>query len=412
MSAEEAYDKNFQRNQERLERARRAAVRAVDAEEQGGTAESWRRIDLTGIVNGNEPPTMPTTWRRVDGLFLLYPGLTHTVHGESESGKSLVMQALSSEILNAGGRVLFLDYESDPHSVVSRLRDLGTNAPAIRERFDYRRPETRPDTSPEDWEKLLAGKYDLIVIDGVTASMGTFGLSGMSNDEVNAWTRKLPRKLAEATGAPLVMVDHVTKSDDGRGRWAIGAQAKMADITGAAYTLEVVSSPKRGGIGKLRLRVGKDRPGYVRPRCADGSSGNMQVAAEVVVNSTGVSLTVTLNLPEKMENEGTTSKGTPRNEDLLERISAEVVRRRDEWLAEDPHRIESAFRVSATVIESSVTGKSTTVRDHVKTLANEGHLEAVTGGFRFVKEYQRPLGRKAALEAFAAIGTKAKEAGQ
>ncbi|SIS19497.1 AAA family ATPase [Williamsia sterculiae] len=327
------------------------------------------------------------------GLFMLYPGLTHTVHGESESGKSLVMQALAAEILNSGGRVLFLDYESDQHSVVSRLRELGAKSEAIIDGFDYRRPEGRPDASMEAWEEILGTGYDLIVIDGVTASLGTFDLSGMSNDDVNKWTRILPRKLAESTGAPLVMVDHVTKSDDGRGRWAIGAQAKMADITGAAYTLEVVKHPKRGGIGNLRLRVGKDRPGFVRPRCAEGSSGNMQVAAEVVVDSTLGKLLVLLKLPEKMAEDGPlTSKGTPRNEDLMERISAEIVRRRDEWLDEDADRAPDAFRFSMDEIEKSVRGKSTTIRDHVKTLANEGYVESTKSRFRFLREYRRPTG--------------------
>ena len=386
------------------------AKRIREAADESRASAGWGRIDLTGIVNGSEPPTTPTTWRRADGLFLLYPGLTHTIHGESESGKSLVMQALSAEVLNAGDRVLFLDYESDAHSVVSRLRELGADPSAIIERFDYRRPEGPPDADRTAWDEVLAGKYALIVIDGVTASLGTFNLSGMDNDQVNAWTRALPRKLAEATGAPLAMVDHVTKSEDGRKRWAIGAQAKMADITGAAYTVDVIEHPKRGGIGKLRLRVGKDRPGFVRPRCADDSRDHMQVAAEVIVDSTGKFLVVSLNLPEKMENHGTTSKGTPRDEDLLERISAEAFRRRNAWMDEDEDRLESAFRFSMSEMESSVKGRATKVRDHVKTLANEGYLEADKSGFRVVKEYRRPLGGKDSLEAFIGLGPKAGEA--
>ncbi len=396
-----------ERENDRLRPRRFGEVLDEDKEEKRQHALSWGRIDLAGIVNGDEPPITPTTWRRDDGLFMLYPGHTHSVHGESESGKSLVLQALAAETVNAGGWVLFLDYESDQHSVVSRLRELGATSQAIIERFDYRRPESRPDTSVEAWAEILGTDYALIVIDGVTASLGTFDLSGMNNDEVNKWTRILPRKLAEATGAPLVMVDHVTKSDDGRGRWAIGAQAKMADITGAAYTLEVVKHPKRGGIGKLRLRIGKDRPGYVRPRCAESSSGNMQVAAEVVVDSTFDSLSVTLKLPEKMAEDGPlTSKGTPRREELLERISDEIVRRRNAWLDEDDRHEPASFRFSMDEIEKSVRGRSSTVRDHLKTLANEGYIEATKARFRFVKEYRRPNGPRP-LQVVGAEPTKA-----
>ena len=52
----------------------------------------------------------------------VYPGLTHSVHGESESGKSLIVQAECARLVNAGQRVLYLDFESDQQSVLDRLR--------------------------------------------------------------------------------------------------------------------------------------------------------------------------------------------------------------------------------------------------------------------------------------------------
>ena len=56
------------------------------------------------------------------GSCLFYPGLTHSVHGESESGKSLIVQAECARLVNAGQRVLYLDFESDQQSVLDRLR--------------------------------------------------------------------------------------------------------------------------------------------------------------------------------------------------------------------------------------------------------------------------------------------------
>lgn len=78
---------------------------------------------------------------------------------------------------------------------------------------------------------MLARPYDLAVIDGVTEAFAVFGVSSVDNDEVTTWGRQVPRKIAQRTGAAVVVVDHVTK---GRGRFAIGAQAKMSYLTGAS----------------------------------------------------------------------------------------------------------------------------------------------------------------------------------
>jgi hypothetical protein len=95
------------------------------------------------------------------------------------------------------------------------------------------------------------------------------------------------KNIAKRSGAAVTVIDHITKDDDSRGRSAIGGQAKMAGLTGAANTVEVVEPLGRGPRGVIVLRVGKDRPGYVR-----GVSGPMrksdrtQEAARVVVDST------------------------------------------------------------------------------------------------------------------------------
>ena len=45
------------------------------------------------IRNGTYTPERPGLMPRTDGPCLLYPGRVHSLHGESESGKSLVAQA-------------------------------------------------------------------------------------------------------------------------------------------------------------------------------------------------------------------------------------------------------------------------------------------------------------------------------
>lgn len=251
---------------------------------------SWHPVDLSTYLDGTHKPAVPTLLARTDGVCLLYPGLIHSLHGESESGKSLVAQYLAAQQIMAGNDVLFIDFESDAATVTERLLMLGATSQAIKDHFHYIRPEVDPRASVElpAWHAMLGRSYVLAVIDGVTDSLGVFGYSTKDNDEVAAWMRVLPKNIANRTGAAVAVIDHVTKDNDSRGRFAIGAQAKMSGLTGAGYTVEVAEALGRGLRGVIVLRVGKDRPGHVR-----GQSGPMrksdrtQEAARITVDSTG-----------------------------------------------------------------------------------------------------------------------------
>ena len=122
----------------------------------------------------------------------------------------------------------------------------------------------------------------------MTDALGIFGCSTIDNDDVAGWIRTVPKQIAARTGAAVVLIDHVTKDTSTRSRWAIGGQAKMAGLTGAAYTVEVVRPLGRGMRGEVVLRIAKDRPGAVRPHCGSFSKKDRtQEAARIVVDSTG-----------------------------------------------------------------------------------------------------------------------------
>jgi hypothetical protein len=134
---------------------------------------------------------------------------------------------------------------------------------------------------------MLERPSSLAVVDGVTDSLGLYGYKTVDNDEISTWMRALPKQVAKRTGAVVILVDHVAKDPDSRGRFAIGGQAKLAGLTGAAYTIEVAETLGRGLRGITVMRIGKDRHGYVR-----GESGPMrktdrtQETARVVIDST------------------------------------------------------------------------------------------------------------------------------
>lgn len=285
---------------------------------------SWSPVDLTDFLSGACDPVVPTLFRRSDGQCLLYPGLVHSFHGESESGKSLIVQIECVTLINGGHEVLYIDFESDAASVVNRLLEFGADPAAVDEHFRYVQPEFRPDSGEERraWEEMLSDRYALAVIDGVTDALSIFGCSTIDNDELSGWIRAVPKQIAARTGAAVVLIDHVTKDASTRNRWAIGGQAKMAGLTGAAYTVEVIAPLGRGLRGEILLRIGKDRPGNVRPQCgAFSKKDRTQEAARIVVDSTGKAPMVTIGTHAVLTGGHSDGKKVFRPTSLMQRVS-------------------------------------------------------------------------------------------
>lgn len=241
-----------------------------DTEEEPPARGAWTPVDVMALLDGGLDPLTPTLLARTDGLCLLYPGRTHSVSGESGSGKSWLAQWAATEALRAGEWALYLDYESSAASVVARLRSLGCTRDDL-SRLVYVNPDAAPRGA--EFEELLERRYALAVVDGVTEALGLSGLSGdnltNSNDAVTRWHAMLPKRIATATGAAVLQVDHVTKAKDNRGGYAIGGQAKRASITGAAY----VVTPGRASAGGARGALTCTSVRTARAGCSVRSTG-------------------------------------------------------------------------------------------------------------------------------------------
>lgn len=270
---------------------------------------SWAPVDMAAALD-NENDLTPTILARSDGAHLFYPGKVHSVHGESESGKTWLALCAAAECLNAGKSVLFVDFEDDAVSVGKRLLLLGVPQAVVVDAalFGYVRPEVEPKDGDElnAFGDLLSRQFTLAVIDGVTESMDLFGLSGKDNDDIATWHRKLPKAISRATGAAVVCVDHVTKDPGTRGRFALGGQHKMAGLDGAAFIIEPDKPFARGLAGEASVRVGKDRPGCLRGLGGRWrKSDRTQLVATFGLDSTApAGITWTLDAPLDMNAAG------------------------------------------------------------------------------------------------------------
>lgn len=239
---------------------------------------SWSPVDLAEAIAGEDLPP-PELLRRTDNVALLYRGKTHWFQGEPESCKTWIACAAVAQVLEAGGRVLWVDFEDDERTVVARLKGLGISGETILAGLVYIRPDEplgdrheRITPAELDLQELLAGvPFDLAIIDGITEAMLTEGLNLMDNADIAGFMRRLPRRIAD-TGAAVVGLDHVVKDTGGRGRWAIGGQHKLAGLSGVAYRFDVVRPFARAngidpGVGIVTVTVAKDRVGHVRAAC-------------------------------------------------------------------------------------------------------------------------------------------------
>jgi len=237
---------------------------------------SWypKPLDLTGET---EEPA-PEFLARNDGHRLFYRGKINALLGESESGKTWVALHAVAQSLHLQEKVIYLDFEDSGKGILSRLRALGLEDRHF-ENFTYANPDQNLtlDERIDLIDALMEIVPELIVVDGVNAAMTLLNLELTSNRDATFFSQQLLKPLA-LSGACVITIDHVTKSKESRGNYAIGAQAKRADINGAAIMCEVVLPFGRGMSGELTLKVTKDRPGHVRANSKEAKfAGTVQL---------------------------------------------------------------------------------------------------------------------------------------
>jgi hypothetical protein len=220
-------------------------------------------------IDGAADALLPTILTRSDGVSLLYPGRLNAAVGESESCKTWFADLAVAEVIAGGGHALIVDFEDYEATTVDRLLAIGvTDLDCVH----FLHPEEP--LLHRDHSKITAAQVDLTevlntwpitlaVFDGVTEGMGLEGLTPLDNSDIARWYRHVPRQTTRA-GAAAIVLDHVVKSKDDRGRYAIGGVHKLNGLDGAGYRLEALEPFAPGHTARIRLTVQKDRPGIVR----------------------------------------------------------------------------------------------------------------------------------------------------
>jgi hypothetical protein len=316
------------------------------------TASSWAPVPLAGIVAGTETDEPPAVLRRSDGYALIYPGRVHAMFGEPEACKGWLALAACVQELAEGRRVLYVDFEDTAASVVGRLLALGADQGAVLDGFVYVRPEEGLNEHSQAEVLRAASGVSLAVLDGVTEALALQGLDLASNSDIAAWLEMLPRPLARADCAVLT-IDHVVKDREARGRYAIGAQHKLAGVD-VAYAVSVISPFGRGRDGRVKMTVTKDRPGHVRGIADEGRVADVRLAS---LHDGGVRVT--------FEAPGESAGGRFRPTSIMERVS---------------RALEEQPGLSKRSIRTAVKGRANVVDLALEILVAEGYVTARRDG--------------------------------
>ena len=330
---------------------------------------SWQPVDLAEVLAGRWEAPKATVGRRSDGRGLFYPGKAHTIASESEGGKTWLALIAAADEIAAGNHVGYVDFEDAEGPVVWRLLTLGVPPEEIAKGFHYFRPET-PISDPlaqVDITRFMSSvSPSLVILDGITEGMTLHGLDPLNNKDAATFGRMLVRPLT-SYGAAVVSLDHVTKSAEGRGRYAIGAVHKLNALDGAAYVLENRSKIGRGLVGRSTILIAKDRPGDLRQH-AKPSAGGLHWFADLVIDATDPDPACIVGEVRSPEND---SHESHRPTVMMQRVA--------DTLTEHPQGL--AQRVLCDVVK----GKTETIRTALSHLIADGYVSPTP--HRLVKPY-------------------------
>lgn len=312
--------------------------------------------DLTWLLAGDPPTVQPPTYiRRGNGEYLFYPGRVNGIYGDPESAKSWLAQMGIVQTLAEGGRVALIDVDHNGAQLTTeRLILLGATREQLADQNHFRYLE------PEDGPDLRAAVIALtrwaphyVVLDSIGEMMPMLGIKSVDNDELSGALRTIATPFALA-GACVVTIDHLPKSTDARATgFAIGGTAKKRAIDGAYIHAEARMPPAPGHIGKITLRIEKDRPGRLRATCTGKFLGTLTLDSrdhEVIAS---------------IDNDSpVTTDGIFRPTVLMERISRYV---------------EDNDQCTWNAIREDVTGNQKHLKTAVTRLLDEGFLAVLDG---------------------------------
>jgi hypothetical protein len=258
-------------------------------------------LNAIDITNGHKPEA-ETAWPTVnlaDPAYaippdppaiagLLYEGKRHVLSGPQESAKTLIAYHLLVLALRTGLPVAIVDLEMGPVATRRMLTDLGTTTAELA-LIHYTEPGGAPTTA--DIQALENHGTRFVLVDAAAGAFDLSGLDDNSRKDAEKWARAWVQPLFQL-GIATIVLDHVTKNVEGRGKYAIGSERKTggADVHLGFDALKTLT---RGGSGLVKVTAHKDRGAYLNRPTA--------LMVELESDPDTHAITITYKAPEAMQ---------------------------------------------------------------------------------------------------------------
>jgi hypothetical protein len=215
------------------------------------------RYDLAELARqGVKPPEFTA-----DGY--LYRGAVHSIAGPPDSGKTTLVCWWARQLLRDGQPVMYLDEEAGPELFVEKLLALGVEPDDLAHLHYY--PFQGRSWDDADLLGLRAAIAEarpvLLIADSMSAMLAAGDRDEDKARDVRRFVQRVLVEPAREFRFAAAYVDHVTK-DEKAGRYARGSGDKLA-VVDVAYKIEPVKAFHRDQPGLFRLKVSKDRRGYL-----------------------------------------------------------------------------------------------------------------------------------------------------
>lgn len=303
---------------------------------------SWLPANLLELAA--RPPEPPT----IGGL--LYPGKRTVLSGETESMKTWLALILAKAEMDIGLTVAWVDLDAmGPGAMLERLQLLGADNEAIADRFLYYQPSQtlEPALIKELTDTVTDRGIRLFVIDAFNPALTLHGLDPHATVDIEKFWTHICDPICNA-GAATVLLDHVAKNAETRGKYAYGSERKASGAI-VHIGFRLLEPLTRGGSGKSLLTVHKDRPGMLpRP-----TLGRLSLSSD--------DSHVEYTLEPDLSHEGDRFRPTI----LMERISTTLER--------EPQPATSNW------VEENVAGKGPALRTALQVLVDEGYIARQPG---------------------------------
>jgi hypothetical protein len=217
------------------------------------------RCDLLTIDTTSSRPWTPGARR------ITRPGLRTTRFGARGSGKSWAELILAVQVCEAGGSVLYADWENGPRRQAERLAAILADRPsatraAVAERLDYR-PNPRlgklgSASAVEEWAALFTGR-DLAVIDSCARALAQLGLDENQAADFARFMVSYIDPIA-AQNVAVDLLDNTGWSESDRTR---GSSAKLDLVECAHRVTSTDIAPDKAGtitLDRVRSRDGDE----------------------------------------------------------------------------------------------------------------------------------------------------------